>query len=197
MIDVNWDSIEESTNYEPLEPGAYAAVVTDIIDHPDKLYLEVRWDFAEGDRKGSIVDCDKRNGWIPRYGRFYMTYDTKKKRGMGLSKKFIIRLEQTNRGFKWSNPNYRNAIGKYFGVVLGEEEYQSQGQIKRGLYVADWLSGDELRSGNYKIPDFKPYKGAAPVPAAPAPNYYNPTPYAPPTEQQWVPIDEDDGHLPF
>lgn len=183
MDNVDWSAIEEAAQYERVTPGAYAATVTDVVDKPDKKCLFVHWDFAEEPWKGSNMDCIDRNGWEPGYARFPMTYDMSKKRGLGLSKKFIVRLEKSNRGFKWNNKDPDACIGKFFALVLGEEEYKaSSGEIKKRLYVADWLSGEEFRAGEFKVPELRKLKE-------------DQLPHAQP--QAWTELTEDDGELPF
>lgn len=193
MDNINWANIEEAslgTIAEP-EPGGYACVITNVEDDTAKKYLRIFIDFAEGEFKGDIRRCMNEQNFTPQHGSFVETYDPAKRKGIGLTKKFITRLEQTNRGFRWDNLNPKACIGKYIGVVLGQEEFWSKkhGEVRKRLYVYDICSGEELRRKAYTVPELRKYKGQptsgsinVPPPPAdwdnpPAPTYAAPQPY--------------------
>lgn len=195
MDNINWTGVEESNgSYAEVTPGAYAAKILDVEDNTGKKYLRFAWDFADGPLKGDNTRCYEQQGFTPSHGIFIRTYDATKPRGLGMLKKLIVRLEKSNRGFQWDNANPAACVGKYFGVVLGEEEYWSTkyNEVRKRLVVADVLSGEELRAGDYKVPPLKKFKGQPPA-AAPGVPYAQPQPYAP---QEFTELGDEE-ELPF
>ncbi len=88
------------------------------------------------------------------------------------------------------NNDPQSLVGKYVGVVLGEEEYRAKdGTIKTRLYVAETRSGKSIRDGDFKIPELKKLSPnvAAPTYAAPG---------AAPVSD-FALLDDDDAMLPF
>jgi len=71
-------------------------------------------------------------------------------------KGFIQCVEQSNHnGFKW-NWDEQALVGKWIGVVLGEEEYRKQdGSIGTRLNVVRTKTPEDIRSGNFKVPEKK------------------------------------------
>ena len=95
----------------------------------------------------------------------------------------------SNKGYQFDDRNVQGLVGKYFGVVLGEEEYwKNNGDIGKKLYVAQVRSYKAIRNGDFKIPELKKLDGQAPRAAQPA---------------RPVPVgfsdigDDDDGEIPF
>ena len=74
-------------------------------------------------------------------------------------------IEQSNAGYEW-DWNEKGLIGKVVGLVLGEEEYEkSDGSVGVRLYVKEVKTVQEIKDGNFKIPELKVLKNrpSAPV----------------------------------
>ena len=103
-------------------------------------------------------------------------------------KGFKTAVEMSNRNFVFNN-DPQSLVGKYVGLVLGEEEYMGKdGSIKTRLYVAETRSGKSIRDGEYKIPELKKY-----VPSGNQPSHTTATPAA----NDYAYIPDDDASLPF
>jgi hypothetical protein len=73
-------------------------------------------------------------------------------------KHFTNCIEQTNTGYAW-DWNEKGLVGKFVGLVLGEEEYiGNDGGIKTRLYVKDIKTVEQIKSGDFKIPEIKKVK---------------------------------------
>ena len=71
---------------------------------------------------------------------------------MILMKHFTNCIEQSNAGYAW-DWNEKGLIGKFVGLVLGEEEYKnSSGEIKTKLVVSQVKTVEDIKNGNFKIP---------------------------------------------
>lgn len=88
-------------------------------------------------------------------------YRSYKETAAGMFKHFTNTVERCNNGYVWDWDETK-LVGKYFGAVLGEEEYINQmGNIKTSLKVQKLKSIEDIRSGNYEIPAIKRVEGGA------------------------------------
>lgn len=163
MKNVNWDTVQDEVR-QPV-PGGYIAKITKVEDKEDKEYLRIEWEFLEGEFKGSNQETFDAFGFWPL--AFVKSY---KEKALRFFKGFKTCVEVSNKNFVFKN-DPQSLVGKYVGVVLGEEEYLSKkGDIKTRLYVAEVRSGKAIREGDYGIPELKKYvptgTAAAPAPAA-------------------------------
>jgi hypothetical protein len=180
MKNVNWENVQDEIR-RPV-PGGYAAKITHVEDNEEKEYLKVEWEFAEGEFKGVNQETADTFGFWPM--PFFCSY---KEKALRFFKGFKTAVEMSNRNFVFKN-DPQSLVGKFIGVVLGEEEYLSkEGNVKTRLYVAEKRSGKAIRDGDYTIPELKKLansKSAAPSYSAPAANNFSV-------------IDDDDADLPF
>lgn len=179
MKNVNWNDVQDEIR-RPV-PGGYPAKIVEVEDNEEKEYLLVRWDFAEGEFKGVNQETYDAFGFWP--SAFVKSY---KQKALRFFKGFKTAVEESNRNYTFKNdPN--SLVGKFVGVVLGEEEYLAKdGSVKTRLYVHEVRSGKAIREGDFKIPALKKLdanKTAGQSYNAPAGNF--------------VLIDDDDADLPF
>lgn len=176
----SWDAIREAGAYEDPAPGAYIAVIRGVEDVEEKEYLAIRWDFAEGAYQGANQDTFDRAGFWPTILR--RSY---KEKALGFFKAFKTSVEQSNKGYRFDDRNVQGLVGKYFGVVLGEEEYRkNNGDTGTRLYVAQVRSVEAIREGDFRVP-------------APKRLEAGPRPAARPSGAGFAPVGDDDGDLPF
>lgn len=148
MKNINWDNVQENVR-RPV-PGGYAARITNVVDNESGEYLRIEWDFADGEFKGANQETKTAFGFWPI--SFIQSY---KDSAIRFFKGFKIAVENSNPGYIFRN-DPQSLVGKYIGVVLGEEEYTSRnGDIKTRLYVAEKRSGKAIREGDFKVPSFK------------------------------------------
>lgn len=114
-------------------------------------YLKIAYDIATGDFANYYKSQFDRFGgdW---YAKFIRSY---KETAIGMFKHFINCVEASNEGFVW-DWSEKELIGKYVGLILGEEEYKnSNGEIKTKLIVKNIKTVDEIKNNDFKIPTLK------------------------------------------
>ena len=120
----NWNELEEQEvvsikSYVPV--GIYPAKIVAVKDIQEKEYLEIKFDIA----KGEYLDFFKKNtinGEWMNQGIYRVSY---KESAHQLFRSFITAIQKSNQNYVW-NWNEQSLVGKYFIVVMGEEEYLSK-----------------------------------------------------------------------
>ena len=177
MKNVNWSDVQDEIRRPT--PGGYAARITEVVDNEDKEYLLIRWDFAEGEFKGVNKETYDAFAFWPM--AFVKSY---KEKALRFFKGFKTSVEESNRNFTFKN-DPQSLVGKFVGVVLGEEEYLAKdGTVKTRLYVAEVRSGKAIREGDFKIPELKKLAAGSAAPTSPPANNY-------------AVLTDDDAELPF
>jgi hypothetical protein len=150
---------------ERLPAGGYICKITRVEDFPDKQYLKIEFDIADGQYKGWYGDIFKRaNFWGGNFIRSYKDSATVFFKG------FITAVEESNPNYKW-NWQEQTLVGKWIGLVLGYEEYENRNhEIKERIYVAQNRSGKAIKNGDFTVPELKRLKQAS-KPAAPGSAY--------------------------
>lgn len=177
MKNVNWSEVQDEIR-SPV-PGGYAAKITRVEDNEEKEYLKIEWEFAEGEFKGVNQEAFDSFGYWPL--SFVCSY---KQKALRFFKGFKTAVECSNRNFVFNN-DPQSLVGKYVGVVLGEEEYFStkHNEVRTRLYVAEKRSGKAIREGDFKIPELKRLSSAHAATNSPAADYSV--------------LTDDDAELPF
>lgn len=159
----NFDAIETPNEYKRLVPGGYICRITKVEDHPDKQYLKVEYDIADGMYKNYWSDTAERNGWWG--GDFVKSYREGSK-AIGFFKQFIKAVEDSNNGyvFKWDE---QTLAGKLVGLVIGEEEYAKRtGGIGSRMTVNKTVSVATIREGGFAVPKKKEMAAAVETPVS-------------------------------
>lgn len=145
------DKVEAAKDYESVKPGGYVCRLIDVEDHPEKKYLEFKYDIAEGEYKDYYRKLSAAKGfWGAKFLRSYG------EKSLPYFAAFIKAIEASNSGFKFKETHEETLPGKYIGFVLGEEEYENQyGDVKTRLYVARIRTVQQIRSGDFKVPPLK------------------------------------------
>lgn len=183
----SWSSVQESGNGggNTMPSGAYVVMITGVEDNPDKEFVEVTWDVADGEHKGKFAtEWGEKNKWAHSF-RVYYT-----EKSEGLFKRFLQRLEDSNPSFSiaaWEQTANEAAwVGKYVGVAFGKEYYVYDGKKRDRYTFPVWYSTAEVMSGEAKVPDDK-YTD----------EYLDFEPSAPATENQGGYNKGDNDDLPF
>jgi len=155
MVDLkwNWDSVESKGNeeYKRLVPGGYVCKITKAENRPEKEYIYLEFDIYEGEFKGHGASCIERNGFTPL--KMYRSYSQK---AAGMFKGFIECVNESNPTQPAWDGDENKLIGKFIGVVLGEEEYRKQdGSVGTRLNVARTITPAKVRGGYFRVPDKK------------------------------------------
>lgn len=179
MINVDWNTVQD-TEY----PGAggYAAKIIKVEDNSAKEYLMVYFDIADGKFKNYAQKTYEEKGFYP----YRMPWSYKQK-ALWFFKLKKMAVEETNKGFVFKN-DPQSLVGKFCGIVLGEEEYRANdGKKKKRLYVAEVISGQKFRNGDFAVPDLKKLEETD-YPPVNAPSDYS---------NDFAMIKDDDANLPF
>ena len=147
-----WESVEAQGNeeFKRLVPGGYVCRITNVTDNPEKNYLYIEFDVAEGEYMGYGSNCMERNGFTPL--RMYRSYTDK---AAGMFKGFTQDVEASNAPhYKW-DWNEKSLIGRLVGVVLGEEEYKKQDGSIGTRWNARTRPASVIRDGKFKVPEKK------------------------------------------
>lgn len=172
-----YDKIQESGSFKKLPVGGYVVKILSAIDVPEKEYLRLSFDIAEGPNKGFFAEeykNDTREGkkW-PNAGTFVRSY---KEKALPMMKGFTTAVEKSNKNYTW-NFDESTLKGKLVGLVIGEEEFvNSSGKMRTRTYVNAVRSVDIIREGKFEVPELKKLsadKVAASAPAASQP-FQNP-----------------------
>lgn len=155
MTKHNWDEIEEKDGFDNPKPGAYIAMITRVDDVEEKEYLRIEWDFAEGEYKGNNQETYDRAAFWPM-----VLYRSYKESALGFFKSFKTALENSNRGYAFDEDHLQDMVGRFVGVVLGEEGYiNNNGDHKKRLYVAQTRSVEAIQKGEYTVPAYREKDG--------------------------------------
>lgn len=166
----NYETVQASSGeFARPTAGGYICKIIDVEDVAMNSkeqgkgdYLRIEYDIADGDFKNYYSEQFERWGgnW---YASFIRSY---KQKALGMFKHFTNSLENSNKGYQW-DWNEKGAIGKYIGLVLGEEEYiANDGSVKTRMYVKDIKTTEQIKSGDFKIPELKKVeRPSTPVPA--------------------------------
>ena len=147
----NWNNIEAQGNeeYKRLVPGGYVCRITKVEDHPDKNYLYIEFDIAEGEYAGYGSSCLERNGFTPL--RMYRSYSDK---AAGMFKGFIQNIEASNNGYHWDWKE-QTLVARLIGIVIGEEEYKKQDGSVGTRFNARDKTVEAIKDGRFKVPEKK------------------------------------------
>lgn len=147
---MNWDLIEENKPITMLEPGGYVCRITAVQDVPEREYMWIIYDVAEGPQAGIYANLPISDDWKHRFTRSY------KESAAGMFKAFFKRIEESNRGFKWGGQNEHEFVGKEIGLVFGKELYTNdKGEDKERTVVSYVCASQDIRNGDFKVPEVK------------------------------------------
>lgn len=145
----NWELVNEAGELKTLPAGAYACKITDVVDVPEKEYLDVFFDIVEGEYKGYFKNLETNTGKC--YGRITRSY---KQTALPFFKAFVTASEKSNPGYTW-NWDEKSLIGKFVTVVFRDEEYLKDGTVKVMAKADEIRSLQALRDGFIKIKPLK------------------------------------------
>lgn len=155
-----YKDVEASSEFERLAAGGYVIKMTAVADDEKKEYLSIVFDIAEGAEAGRFKNEPAENDYRHRFIRSY------KEKALPMLKAFTVAVDETNgtnitdlieKGF-----NEQMLVGKLVGIVFGYEEYESNdGSVKERLRVANVMSADRIRKGDFKVPELRKLKASA------------------------------------
>lgn len=157
MKQVDIKNIQEAGESQRLIPGGYICTITAVEDVPDKEYLRISFDIADGDFKGYATDSAKRLGSWPYDCQYIRSY---KPAALPFFKRMCTAISKSNGNFIFDggtvNSDEKTLIGKAVGLVLGEEEYiGNDGNLKTRVRVVGEHPVDNIKQGKFKVPPLK------------------------------------------
>ena len=168
---------KQPTQFEILPAGGYIAKIIEVDDrtwagHSEPAHL-IHMDIAEGEHM-AIYQKNNQGADKPRWLSYWFADPDKGSPDWLLSKVGGIQtsLAESNDKVNLSDP--RSWKGKYVGVVVGDEEYESNsGTVYTRPYVSYICSTERIRKGEgqpggYKIPKLKKLEPIAPRPLSSA-----------------------------
>lgn len=150
MKNINWNEVEEAKGFEKLPAGGYICGITHVEDKPEKEYLYIEFDIAEGEYKNRFRDLYETRGfWGAHFIKSY------KEKALGFFKKMLTAFEASNKGFTFNNDE-KALKRKLIGLVIGYEEYiGNDNTIKERMTVTDFLPIEDIRAGRFTVPALK------------------------------------------
>ena len=156
----DFDNVQPAGSFERPAADGYVCIIRHVEDHPDKEFLHIEFDIAEGKFKGYAAETAERAGFWPlRCNRFYGA------KGVSFFKAFIEAVEATNKGYRW-DWNEQSLVGKGVGIVFREEEYLARdGSIRKSIAPFEFKTATQIRDGDFTVPAPKTVSQAAAAPA--------------------------------
>lgn len=147
---------QESIQYDEPEAGGYICKIVDAFLEPEKMYVLLHLDIAEGKYADYYQRLEDRAGfWGLRY---YASY---KETVLNKFIKMCAAFENCNPGFLF-NPAKKGGAdvdtlkGKKMGFTIGYEEYEKKdGTIGTRPYIGTFTEIKKIQNGKFKVPEKK------------------------------------------
>ncbi len=163
MRHVNWGNVSASSDgdFERLEPGPYVAKVVTMTDKPEKEYVELVYDIAEGPRAGFYSD-----DWGLQHPYAHHVFLSYKDKALGMLKGRLEAIQSSNPGFDpfaaWDAGRLDMFANRLLGVNLQEEEYETKdGDVRTRLNACQVVPAQDVRDGKVKARPIKKLDGKA------------------------------------
>lgn len=146
----NFEQINEAGDFKNLPAGIYPLVIKEVVDVPEREYLDIHFDICSGENKDYYSATNKG------YGSSIRSY---KETALPFFKAFITAVEKSNPGYKWGWDEKKLA-GKHVIGVFGEEEYlakNDEGKLEKrvGTKCFEFRSLEAFKEGKIKVPELK------------------------------------------
>lgn len=145
-----YDLVNEAGEFKRLPAGVYGVKITNVVDVPEKEYIEVYCDITKGEYANyfkALVDSGLKD--TSRHIRSY------KSTALPFFKAFITAVEKTNPNYKW-DWDEKKLVGKNVIAVFGEEEYlDNEGNVKVATRVVEFRSLEAFKEGRITVPPLK------------------------------------------
>lgn len=135
-----------------LPAGAYVCKIQNVTDFPEKEYLKIEFDVAEGSYANHYTDLGRRWQFWPSEAVLFRSY---KDSALGMFHAFVQAVEASNKGYIFDDDEL-TLRGKLVGIALGEEEFLARdGTIKTRLKADRCASVSDVRAGKVATPPAK------------------------------------------
>ncbi len=157
-------TVAATGDFEVIKPGGYICKILKVTctEKPYGELLTMEIDIAEGELKGFYKrrfdnDSERDSNKAKWKGMLYQTVMEEK---LQFFKGFITNIEASNSGFKWNDkaPNENDLVGKLFGGVFGEEEFDANGEVKMVTKCVKVTTVENIKKG-VPVPEIKRLPG--------------------------------------
>ena len=145
MKKIDMTDVQESKEFKRPKEGPFICKITGVIDHPTEEYLEIEYDFAEGEFAGYNSETRKAHPdwtWFGKYRQYYT------EKSMPFFKAFCTSVSRSNGNYvfdAFKNTDEQTLVGKLIGLNFGEEKYDANdGTVKTVYKVRRTFSIDKL-----------------------------------------------------
>lgn len=131
MKTIDLTNVTEAGDFNRPAPGAYVCTITSAVDVPEKEYLIIGYDIAEGDFKGYYTKMREDHPDWNNAGTYYKSY---KPTALGMFKRMCSAVSKSNGSYVFdgkTNADEKTLVGKKIGLVFQEEEYYGNDGAKR------------------------------------------------------------------
>lgn len=160
---------------DALPAGGYIAKIlkAEVAEYSWGDVLVISFDIAEGDHKGHFRkrwDADADSSYGQKWkGTYRLNIPTEKSKYPDSDKRSfnnaIWAVEASNKGYKWTWKE-ETLKGKMVGVLFRNREWEKDGNTGWTTECCTVTSVEDIRSGNFTMPNDKPLKQSASSSAA-------------------------------
>lgn len=178
----DWNEVKEPSERQKLDITAAVCKVKQAVIKPsdwgDQLCL--LFDIVEGEYAGYYQEDfntqqpgpGQEKKWKGVLRLFLPKNDGSEKDGWTKStlKGMATSFEKSNPGYQW-NWDERSLVGKVFGVLYRNEEWEWDGKSGWSKRPFKAISVESVREGDFRVPKDKPLKNKTAAPSYSAPSY--------------------------
>lgn len=180
MRSINWNNVQASNDsgFKRLPAGPYVARIIDAIDKPEKEYVEIIWDIAEGEHTAFYDDA-----WGQAHPFAHHLFMSYKEKALGMLKGRLEAIAASNPGFDpfaaWDAGRADMFKGRLIGINLQEEEYEDrEGEVRTRLNVCQVVGAQKVRDGLVVTREKKTLDGKPATPPIAKASYWDePVPF--------------------
>lgn len=161
--DYDMTAIKEAQEYARPGAGGYVMRILSVMDVPEKEYLLVKMDIAEGQFADYGKKAEERNHNDWSYFKGYVSYKEYNGEVTWRWNNFIGAVWNSNAGLPPKfNGDEQLFVGKYIGVVLFDEEYiKNDNSLGVRSKVDLYTSAEKIRQGKFKVKPLKTLETAS------------------------------------
>lgn len=145
---------------EGIDAGGYVMRIREAKIDLKYNRLQLFMDIAEGEKAGYFERLNAKAGFWAMVLNLYLDHDSAWKFARA-----IDAIKASNEGFTWNDDGVNDEqtlVGKYIGVVTRKVEYMgNDGVVKKKLRAYSTLPVNDIREGNFKVPDLLPLQSAS------------------------------------
>lgn len=157
----DYDATKAYGNAQVLPKGGYVLKIlgADVCENSNGQYVKLGCDIVEGEYKDFYANDYRSQQQEDKKWRCNYLLNVPKDDGSEKDswtkrrfKTVIEAIEDSNPGyhFDWDEKKFK---GKIIGGLFNEREYESNGQVRRTVNLAQLCNVDAIRNGTYRLPE--------------------------------------------